>query len=199
MIDLVDHGVDRDEQGRKGRFDPHRSSHEFGALESGLFEKGPNILLDETEPVLIDQIALRQGDHCMIDPEQGKDIHVFTGLRHDPLVRGYGYKNSFHTRNPGDHVSDEPFVAGYIDKSDTPPPGRFEMGEPELDGDAPFFFLCEAIRVRPCDRFAERGLAVIDVTGGTDGINKPPPVAILVQVLARVNRQWRGVLADSWR
>jgi len=44
--------------------------------------------------------------------------------------------------------------------------GQVYVGKPQLDRDAPFFFLFQAVRVDACDRLHEGGLAVVDVPGG---------------------------------
>ena len=43
-----------------------------------------------------------------------------------------------------------------------------EMREADVDGNAAAFFFCEAVRVDTGERFDQRGLAVIDVSGGAD-------------------------------
>ena len=48
------------------------------------------------------------------------------------------------------------------------PAGSVQVREAELDGDAALFFLFEPIGVDAGERAHQRGLAVIDVTGGAD-------------------------------
>ena len=43
-----------------------------------------------------------------------------------------------------------------------------QVGEADVDGDAAFLLLFEAVRIDPGQRLDERGLAVIDVPGGSD-------------------------------
>jgi len=57
-------------------------------------------------------------------------------------------------------------MTGDINDAQVLTAGQVYVGKPQLDRDAPFFFLFQAVRVDACDRFHEGGLAVVDVPGG---------------------------------
>ena len=68
----------------------------------------------------------------------------------------------------GQHVLHEPFVTRHVDEADGGTVVEAEVGEPDVDGDAAFLLLLQPVCVDSRQRLDERGLAVIDVAGGSD-------------------------------
>src|SRR5439155_1443039 len=62
----------------------------------------------------------------------------------------------------------ESLVAGDVDDARGRTPRQRELGEAEIDRDAALLLLFQPVGVGARQRFDERGLAVIDVSGGTD-------------------------------
>ena len=85
-------------------------------------------------------------------------------LGHDPVVRGDHQQGDVYGADPGDHRLDEALVSRDVDDRRLLP----EEGEPELDGDAAGFFLGSAVGVGPGEGLDQQGLAVVDVTGGSN-------------------------------
>ena len=94
------------------------------------------------------------------------------GLRHPAVVRCDNEESEIDRPHASDHVSDEIFVAGHIDDADMEPllvsALQNQLCEAELDGDLSRFFLGQAIGISSGERFDQRALAVIDVTGGCE-------------------------------
>jgi hypothetical protein len=84
--------------------------------------------------------------------------HPALGGRHDEQHRG-------HRPHPGEHVGDEPFVAGHVDERQLPPV-ELGPGEAELDRQAATPFLGEPVGPHAGEPVHQRRLAVIDVPGG---------------------------------
>jgi hypothetical protein len=99
--------------------------------------------------------------------EQPADIEVLASLRHHAFVGGDDEKDEIDTACAGEHVFDESFVPGNVDKSD-PDIVDLHLGESEIDRDATLFLFGKAISVDPGKSFHERGLSVIDVPGSAD-------------------------------
>jgi hypothetical protein len=81
-------------------------------------------------------------------------------------------------------------MAGNVDETETHVP-EIEKGKSEINGDAAPLFFFEAIRIRACERFDERGFAMVDVPGGAND-----------DVLGGFHQQdlmRRTMLADVWR
>ena len=70
--------------------------------------------------------------------------------------------------NSGDHVADEIFVARNIDNSRMNPIGQIQFSEPEVDRDLSRLLFRQTIGIGAGERFNERALAVIDMTGSGD-------------------------------
>jgi len=68
----------------------------------------------------------------------------------------------------GKHVADEPLMARDIDHARARPVPEGEIREPEVDRDAALLLLLEAVGVLPGERLDQRGLAMVDMTGGAD-------------------------------
>jgi hypothetical protein len=67
----------------------------------------------------------------------------------------------------GQHILDESLVPGDIDQPEAHIAER-QVGETEIDRDPAFLLFFEAVGIYSGQRFDERGLAVIDVSGGAD-------------------------------
>src|SRR5437867_13235297 len=94
------------------------------------------------------------------------------GLRHPAVARGDNKERKIYRPHTSDHVPDEIFVAGHIDDADVEPllvsALQNQLCEAELDGDLSRFFLGQAIGISSGERFDQRALAVIDVTGSRE-------------------------------
>ncbi len=87
----------------------------------GLFEEGAgDVLLDlhlgQLEQLLVDLVDLGQGDDPVAEAEQGEDAEVLLGLGFPALGPGHDEEAAVHRPDPGQHVAEEPDVAGNVDE-----------------------------------------------------------------------------------
>ena len=134
------------------------------AFEERSFEEFGNVLDGEFEQLGIDHVDFGHGDEAMLDPKQGADFEVLARLRHDAFVRGDDQHHEVDARRARDHILDEFFMAGHVHDAEPSAAGQVAEREAELDGDAPAFFLFEAVAVDPGQLAHERGFTVVDVT-----------------------------------
>ena len=99
--------------------------------------------------------------------QQRADREVLARLRHHALVGRDHEHREVDAADAGEHVLHEALVAGHVDDLDREA-GFLDEREAEIDRDAARLFLGEAIGIDPGEGFHERGLAVIDVAGGSD-------------------------------
>ena len=137
------------------------------------FEKGAgDELFDfqphEAEDVVVDEVGLGERDDAARDAEQAADVEMLARLRLDRLVGGDDEEHQVDAADAGQHVLDEALVAGDVDEAEAQSGRELQVGEAEIDGDAAALFFFEAVGVDAGERFHERGLAVIDVSGGAD-------------------------------
>ncbi len=103
----------------------------------------------------------------MLDAQQGQDVQVLAGLRHDAVVGRHHEDAAVDPAGPGDHRLDEVLVARDIDDADLDV-GDDARGKAQLDRHAAFFLDLEPVRVAAGQELDQRGLAVIDVPGGAE-------------------------------
>src|SRR5216684_3441770 len=70
----------------------------------------------------------------------------------------------------GEHVGDETLVARDVYDPGSLAVGQIQIGKPQVDRDAAFLLLFQAVGFLAGQRLNERSLAVIDVAGCTDDV-----------------------------
>ena len=115
-----------------------------------------------------DAVDLRQGHDAVPHAQQGEDIEVFAGLRHDAVVSGHHQDDAVHAAGPGDHRLDEVLMPRHVDDADL---GIADLAgrEPQFDRHPPLFLLLEPIGFAAGEAFHQRRLAVVDVSGSAKG------------------------------
>ena len=141
-----------------------RDGEDGRVFQETALEEVAYVFLHQFEPLGIDHVALGQGHEAAVDAEQGADVEVFAGLRHDAFIRGDDQHDEIHTRGAGHHVFDEALMPRHIDDAQPFPVREFGPGKAQFDGDAAPFLLFEAVAVDAGQRAHQRGLAVIDVS-----------------------------------
>ena len=146
---------------------PRGNRHDRGVFESGTARHLANVRGRDLHEIGRHAIRLRHGDDAAADPEHANDLEMLPGLRHDRLVGCDDEEHRIDPSGAGEHVPDEALVTGHVHEGDADalPLG---MGEPEVDRDAPALLLRQAVRVDAGQGANESGLAVVDVTGGSD-------------------------------
>ena len=89
-------------------------------------------------------------------------------LGHHAVVGRHHHQREVDGPHPRQHVAHEPLVPGDVDEAEHVIRIERVVREPEVDGEPPLLLLGEAIGVDPGERAHQRGLAVVDVTGGCD-------------------------------
>ena len=74
-----------------------------------------DVVLDQLEPAGVDEVALRQDDEAAGEAQEAEDLQVLAGLRHDRVVGGDDEQRQVEAGRAGEHVADEPLVAGHVD------------------------------------------------------------------------------------
>jgi hypothetical protein len=92
---------------------------------------------------------------------------VLARLRHYRFIGGHHKHHKVKTVRTRKHVLDEALVTRNVNKAELKVPDD-EIRKPDVDGYAALFFFFEAIGVDAGERFDQRGLAMVDVPGGSD-------------------------------
>ena len=127
-----------------------------------------HLLLGDRERLVVDQVALREGDDRALHAEDVEDLQVLLGLRLPTLVGGHDEEYEPHGSDAGEHVADELLVAGDVDEPDLAPARQRRPGVAEVDREPAPLLLGEAVGVDAGERDDQRRLAVVDVTGRRD-------------------------------
>jgi hypothetical protein len=114
------------------------------------------------------QICLGQRHHAAAQAEQIEDGQVLARLRHRPVVGGHHEHHVVDAGGAGEHVADQLLVAGHVDETEHAAVGRRLVGEAEVDRDAARLFFLQPVGVDAGERLDQGGLAMVDVTCGSD-------------------------------
>ena len=119
----------------------------------------------------IGEVGLRHREQRVPDAEGVEDGDVLGGLGRPAVVRSDHDQRGGHRPDAGEHVADEPLVAGDVDDGEPPAGGQRRPGEAEVDGQPAPAFLGPAVGLHPGQGADQRRLAVVDVTGGGDHVH----------------------------
>ena len=93
---------------------------------------------------------------------------MLAGLRHDPVIGRDHQHRVVDPARPGHHRVHEALVTRHVDESQYLAAWERRVRVAELDRYAARLFLLEAIRIDAGERAHHAGLAVVDVSRGTD-------------------------------
>ena len=105
---------------------------------------------------------------AVADAEQFEDAEVLLRLRLPSLGRGDHEQAGVDAADTGQHVAQEPHVAGDVDEADPGPRRQRRVGETQIDRETAPLLLLEAIGIGAGERQHQRRLPVIDVAGSGD-------------------------------
>ncbi len=145
-----------------------RHGKNVGAGQRGRCERVADFGFDVAPPRLVDEIDFAQHDQAATYAQQIDDRQMLARLRHDAVVGGDDQQQKIDAARAGQHRMHEPFVARHVDEADHFAVCGRQIGEAELDRDAACFLFFETVGVDAGQCLYQRGLAVIDMTGGTD-------------------------------
>ena len=147
---------------RRGDGHDRRAGEERARRVLGDLQRGE---LDELG--VVEHVDLGQRDDAVAHADQLEDPQVLLALRLPPLGGGDHEQAGVDAADAGQHVAQEPDVAGHVDEAD-----RLAVddgvGEAEVDRQAAALLLGEAVGIGAGQREDERRLAVVDVAGGGD-------------------------------
>ncbi len=144
----------------------HRDDRRAG--EGGWGEAIADLFAHQIEPIGIDGVYFRQNDDAAIDPQEVEDRQMLVCLWHRAFVRGDDKHGHVDAAHAGEHVLDEPLMAGNVDHADSLATWQRQPGEAEIDGHRSRFLLGQAIGIDAGEGFDQRRFAVVDVTGRAD-------------------------------
>ena len=159
----LDHRVERGAQVVEALAADRRDRHDGRPLEHGAVEVLLDLLLGDREGLLVDEVALREGDHAAGHAEHVEDLEVLLGLRLPALVGGHDEHDERRRSDAGQHVADEPLVAGHVDEPDLASARQFAPRVAEVDREAAALLLGPPIGVHAGEPHDQRRLAVVDV------------------------------------
>ena len=116
----------------------------------------------------IGAINLRQCNDAAFDADQINDGQMLAGLRHDAIVGRHNQDNEVDANGAGQHVVNELFVAGHVEKADRGGIGEMLIGKPQIDRDAALFLFRQAVGIGARQRLQQRRFAVVDMPCCTD-------------------------------
>ena len=148
-----------------------RDCDDGGAVEGRPGQHVFDLGLHQREPVLLHEIALRDGDQSPPYAQEVEDCEMLPGLGHDRLVGCNDEKGQVDPAHAGEHVVHEPLVARHVDDADLVAPRQRQPGESQVYRHAPGLLFSEPVRVDSGQRLDQGGLAVVDVSCGANDVH----------------------------
>src|SRR6266545_3570528 len=97
-----------------------------------------------------------------------KDVEVLSRLRHHAIVGGHSKEHQVHSVGARQHVSYEPLMTGDVHNPRSFTMRQIEKGKAQIDRNAARLFFLKAIGILSSESLDETGLAVIDMSGGSN-------------------------------
>ena len=138
------------------------------ALQEGALGLGLHVLFDHLDPIRLHHVALGDDHQAVPDAQEGEDAQVLHRLGHEPLVGGHHQHGQVDAPRPGQHVFDELLVARHVHDARLGAVGEVQVGEAQLDGDAPLLLLHQPVGVDAGEGLDQEGLAVVHMARGAD-------------------------------
>ena len=92
---------------------------------------------------------------------------MFPGLRHNSLIYCDHYHGNINSASSSQHILYKPFMAWHINNPGFPVIRKFQKRKTIFNCNPPPFFLCQAIRIRACQRLDQPGFTMINMSGST--------------------------------
>ena len=136
-------------------------------VQRGGGERGVDLGPHRSQPRGVDAIALGDRHRATRDAEQVEDAKVFACLRHHTIVGGDHQQRAVDAGSAVDHRRHEFLVPRHVDEGELAAAGQWREGVAQLDRHAALLFFRQAVARHAGEGTDERGLAVVDVTGGS--------------------------------
>src|SRR5579871_833556 len=131
-----------------------------------------NLHAYDAERVFVNHVGFGNHSNAARNGEQPADFKMLAGLRLDGFVGGDDHQHQVHTAHAGKHVAHKAFMARNVDKSESylfsARRSEFKVGEAKINGDAAALLFFQTIGIDAGQGFDQRGLAMVDVSGGAD-------------------------------
>ena len=142
--------------------------HDLGTLERGRGKQRLDFGHAVQDLVVVGEIGLGERHQAAIEAQEVDDLKMLDGLRLDALRRRHDEQRCIDAGGTGQHVVHEALMAGHVDEAQLAPVSQVAVGIAEIDGDAARLLFLQAIGIDAGQRFHQRGLAMVDMTGGAD-------------------------------
>ncbi len=136
--------------------------------QGGPIEEGPDLGRGGANPLRRRKVRLGERNHAARHAQEVDDREMLARLRLDALVGRDDEEDEVDAGRAGEHVLDEPFVAGNVDDGDPAAGGERQVREAEIDRDPALLLFLQPVGIDSGESADERGLAVVDVPRGAD-------------------------------
>src|SRR4051812_39205416 len=92
---------------------------------------------------------------------------MFTRLWFDRFLGGNNEKGEVNSGRPGEHIFDEPFMAGYIDDANAKR-RQFQARETDINGDTACLFLRQSVTINAREGLDQARLTVVNMPGSAE-------------------------------
>ncbi len=168
---VADRRGGRDEAGAKlvnAISSQRRHRQDLDALQRRSGGRRPDFRGDLGAAVGRREIGFRHDRKAASDAKQIEDRQMLQRLRLDPVIGRDHEQSEINSARARQHSVHEALMTGHIDEAKNGAGHDRQIGEAEIDGHTPRLFLLQPVAVDSGQRFDQGGLAMVDVTCGSD-------------------------------
>src|SRR4051812_27775128 len=131
-------------------------SDNSGVGQEGVDEPVAHVHLLQRQPLVADQICLRESNDPVAEADELEDPQMFLALRL-PAFAGVDHEHArVDAADAGEHVAKEANVARYVNEADAGTAGKRRVGKAEIDRHAAAAFFFQAVRIGARQRLNQR-------------------------------------------
>ncbi|MPM34725.1 hypothetical protein SDC9_81312 [bioreactor metagenome] len=156
-LQLVDSLTGIRTDGDHGRVFQKRSLHIF-----------PDFLQHGLQPFLLHHVYLCDHDNSALDAQQRQNSEVFSGLRHESLVRRHYQQHDVHSGRTHQHIPDKAFMPRHIHDAGFLSVWQRQLRKAVFNGNPSLLLFLQAVGIDPGQRFCQAGFSMVHMPCGSN-------------------------------
>ena len=124
-----------------------------------------HFLLNKLHPLFIHKIAFVEDNDTLLNTKLAKNVHMFSCLRHDSLIRRDYKHDQIHPYHACNHIVDKTLMSRHVDNPCPVAVWKVEVGKSKIDRDPSSLLFFPSVCISSCQRLDQRRLSMVNMTG----------------------------------